>query len=182
MWKYTLRWVNGSDSEQYWNVNQYDQFTLQSGFMVSADVTLYGNCTFGVTVGTDNAFTSAMLAFSAATTSFSLNSNPLYEWRFNQSGTTITIKCYLEASINTSRSPDYQVSAYIQDETANNGKYPAYQCYQDSIGTVYCSSYRVNDHTEGAAWVKACLLAHEGTSFNGRPWLSQTLEGTVWPD
>ena len=59
--------------------------------------------------------------------------------------------------------------------------YPAYQLYQDNTGTTYCSAKKQKSHAAGAAFVKACLKAHPGTSCNGKPWLSNSQTGTIWP-
>lgn len=65
--------------------------------------------------------------------------------------------------------------------TNKGGGYPAYQHYEDKSGGVYCSKTIVKSHDVGAAWVRACLAAHPGTSCDGRPWLSRTQDGTIWP-
>jgi len=58
--------------------------------------------------------------------------------------------------------------------------YPAYQLYQDNTGTTYCSAKKQKNHAAGAAFVKACLKAHPGTSCSGKPWLSNSQTGTIW--
>jgi len=59
--------------------------------------------------------------------------------------------------------------------------YPAYQLYEDNAGNTYCSSKKVKSHAVGAQFVKACIAAHPGTSCDGKPWLSNSQSGTVWP-
>ena len=64
---------------------------------------------------------------------------------------------------------------------AGGGGYPGYQLYEDNTGTTYCSKKKVKSHAEGNEWIKACLTAHPGTSVNGKPWISNSQTGTIWP-
>jgi hypothetical protein len=66
-------------------------------------------------------------------------------------------------------------------EAAGGGGYPGYQLYDDNKGATYCSKTKYKNHAEGSAWVKACLEAHPGTSCDGKPWISSTQSGTIWP-
>jgi len=61
------------------------------------------------------------------------------------------------------------------------GGYPGYQLYEDNAGSTYCSNKKVSSHADGAKWVKSCINAHPGTSCSGKPWISNSQEGTIWP-
>jgi hypothetical protein len=64
--------------------------------------------------------------------------------------------------------------------TSKGGGYPAYQHYRDTFGAVYCTKNKKKSHAEGNKWIHKCIAAHPGTGCLGRPWLSQTQDGTIW--
>lgn len=70
---------------------------------------------------------------------------------------------------------------FEMDEMLGKGGYPGYQLYEDNTGATYCSKNKVKSHAEGNLWVKACIKAHPGTSCSGKPWISDSQSGTIWP-
>lgn len=65
------------------------------------------------------------------------------------------------------------------------GGYPAHQAFKTRAREVYCSSYIVRNHTEGAKWVGECM-AHfgiKGSDLLGKPYLEDDCPdgATVWP-
>jgi hypothetical protein len=48
-------------------------------------------------------------------------------------------------------------------------RYPAYQAFDASNGTTYCSSRKFRSHAEGSAWVRSVLRGLPGVSCDGRP-------------
>lgn len=63
--------------------------------------------------------------------------------------------------------------------------YPAYQCFKTTDRDVYCSSVKVSNHTEGAAWVSNCMAFYsiQGSQLKGKPYLedSQPDNATNYP-
>jgi hypothetical protein len=61
----------------------------------------------------------------------------------------------------------------------------AYQCLKTKARDVYCSSYKVKNHDEGAAWVRDCMAHYgiQGSDLLGRPYLSEDQPdgAIVWP-
>ena len=52
-----------------------------------------------------------------------------------------------------------------------------YQCFKDAARNVYCSSYQVKNHAEGAAWVKEAIK-HFGLQANellGKPYQADSI-------
>lgn len=68
----------------------------------------------------------------------------------------------------------------VLEVTRSKVGYPAYQHYMDNLNATYCTKTKVKSHAVGAAWVKSCLAGHPGTSCNGKPWLSNSQDGTIW--
>ena len=46
-----------------------------------------------------------------------------------------------------------------------------YQCFKTTARDVYCSSYKVKNHVEGAAWIKEALanFGLQGNDIHGKP-------------
>jgi hypothetical protein len=76
---------------------------------------------------------------------------------------------------------DGEVNFSETDKMSAKGVYPNYQLYEDSRGATFCSNKKLKSHAVGSDWVKDCLKAHPGTSCKGKPWTSNTQDGTVWP-
>jgi hypothetical protein len=68
-----------------------------------------------------------------------------------------------------------------QAEALQGDGYPGYQLYKDTTDTIYCSKKKFRSHDEGKEWVRDCLAAHPGTSCVGKPWISNSQSGTIWP-
>lgn len=58
-----------------------------------------------------------------------------------------------------------------------------YQCFKTRDRTVYCSSYQVRNHAEGAVWVKRCMENFGIQGLAGKPYESddQPRDATLWP-
>ena len=65
------------------------------------------------------------------------------------------------------------------------GGYPAHQAFKTKARDVYCSSYIVRNHDEGADWISKCLTHFElrGSDILGKPYLEDDCPkgAIVWP-
>ena len=52
-----------------------------------------------------------------------------------------------------------------------------YQCFKTVNRTVYCSSYAVKNHTEGAAWVSSAMqhFSIQSNELLGRPYEADSI-------
>ena len=61
-----------------------------------------------------------------------------------------------------------------------------YQCFKTKARDVYCSSYKVKNHTEGAAWVQQALAHYKlrGSDILGKPYESEDIPrgAKTYPD
>ncbi|SFD78250.1 hypothetical protein SAMN05518672_103197 [Chitinophaga sp. CF118] len=178
---FNLRWVNRSRSKQDWMISNGDSFTLQPNFERSVNLIINNDYTFRIVVSTRGGYAHADLTYSAHTNSWTLTSLTPNEWGLAQGNGIVTVRCFLE-DVFEAYIPMYAAQVPEFSDEEEKVKYPAYQLYEDNTDTTYCSPKKVLSHAVGNLWIKACLAAHPGTSCNGKPWISDDQDGTIWPE
>lgn len=93
--QFTLRWANRGTSDQDWNIQNLDSFTLQPDYTRRGQITLNANRTFNIAVNTDNRFAAAALTYTAGTNTWALNSLTPNEWQLAVGGGIVTVRCFL---------------------------------------------------------------------------------------
>ena len=177
---FNLRWVNRSHSTQDWLINNGDGFTLQPDHERSVAITITNDHTYQIAVSTEGGYAHADLTYTANTNTWALTSLTPNEWGFAQGNGIVTVRCLLEDIVEID-APLYTAQVPVFNAEEGRVGYPAYQLYEDNTDTTYCSPKKVSSHAVGKEWIRACLAAHPGTSCNGKPWISEDQDGTIWP-
>jgi hypothetical protein len=95
MAQYTLRWLNRGTSDQDWNIQNTDNFTLQPDWERQSQIVIYYDYTYNIAVDTESRFAAATLTYTAATGAWTMASSTPNEWQLAVQGTLVTLTCFL---------------------------------------------------------------------------------------
>lgn len=118
---FTLRFANRGTSTQDWTIQHLDQFTLDPNWVLEATITLHNDRTFNVAVDTPSPhFAAASLAYTAATDSWTLQSNTPNEFQLAVGGGLVTLRCFLSDTAGAEDRAEAEELRYSPREPARD--------------------------------------------------------------
>lgn len=96
---FTMRYVNRSNpgASQDWNIGGIirQDFTLQPNYEAGGQLTITNNGTILIAVDSESRFAAASLVYTAATNTWTLDSQTPNEFQLQVAGVTVTVRCLL---------------------------------------------------------------------------------------